>query len=883
MPANENISIRGGYVPFMLKREYNTNTLGTVTDKIAQQHERALEKSSAIQMALAQLDLNPAEDEWKTNYVNDIQNQIDDAARFGNYSTALSTAITLSGDVLSDPALRGRIRAQEDFKKKTNEILARQDLNQVTKDRWLEQNPYRYEDKYDSNGNVIGGTEWKPQWNPIGRYDMTRLYELTKSLAAQEAGGGESATFLDENGNMTSDPSKGFYGMAVKKGNKWERLSEAKLQKVFNSLFKQAPEAMDALMQDMDDRHWEYNKATDEGKKAFIGSDIMKEDGTFRTPEEYLSYRVNPILSSMAYNRSWSTVDYGDAYARRAAALEKQKLASQLDSDNPTTLGKAIEIDMSERAGAAGATLQSAMKELGKLFPRATLSNAYKRAISNGDYKTAAGILQGSINPKNTPEIKQSAMNYINLLRTEGEIYNNLTSGFTKEEKDALAFINSVDQGSNMPNAAVNKFSRTYANKLNELFGVKTIKHNSSYSGKVPNTVSESYQPASKIAITFRSDGQKEYVLSKLNNIINARTFGVSLGKINGEDAIIIDKNTTKLNDVATAFTSFGTRLIPNSFSSTTIYRLDGRGNIMKKNNEFRDNATVSGRAALNLLSNFSEDNPTFNKAKTIVDNAFSKKSTQKLIEPVQLLPFDNHNTLILREMRDKGYISPEEYNNRIKEYKDNNLKEVIGSMSELNNYKVWGASLDDPTNQVRLSQDEVREYAAAVLQAYDGDKENGVEIHPGEEPTGKGYGTTIIIRPQAKSGSKPEIKGRILYVDGLLSTKAAEHLANTPGALSRREYKINKIAKPTVADIYGRNIIFDDNEINYKRFDAAKQLDEAYNILALAKQSGETFTDAQAETMAKSLVKASGTVNGTVSSSVEYIKKKLKDYYNNL
>lgn len=883
MPGYEEFSIRGGYAPFMLRREYNTDAFGKVTDKIAQQHERAIEKASAIQMALAELDLNPAEDEWKTNYINDIENQIDDAARFGNYSTALTTAVKLAGEAISNPALKGRIRAQEEYKRKTNEVLARQDLNQVTKDRWVEQNPYSYEDKLDSNGNIVGGTEWKPQWNPIGRYDMARLYELTKQLAAQEAGGGESATFLDENGKETPDPSKGFYGMAVKRGTKWERLSEAKLQKVFNSLFKQAPEAMDALMQDMDDRHWEYNKATDEGKKAFIGSDIMKEDGTFRTPEEYLSYRVNPILSSMAYNRSWSSVDYGDAYAKRMQAEEKKRLNAQLDSDNPTALAKAIEIDMSERAGGAGANVQSAMKELGKLFPRATLSNAYKKAISNGDYNTAANILQRSINPKNTPEVKQSAINYINLLRTEGEIYNNLTSGFTKDEKEALSFINSVEQGSNMPNAANNKFSREYANKINELFGVKSTKYSGAYNYKNLTKPSESFQPASKIAITFRSDGQKEHVLNKLKNILHLKTFGVSLGKINGDDAIIVDKNTSKLSEVADAFTSFGTRFIPNSFSSTTIYRLDGKGNVIKKDNEFKSDATVSGRAALNLLSNFTNDNPTVFKAKNIVDNAFKKKATQKLIEPVQLLPFDNHNTLILREMRDKGYITPEEYNNRIKEYNDNNLRAVIGSMSDLNNYKVWGAFEDEPNNMVRLSQDEVREYADAVLKAYDGDKSEGVEIFPGEEPTGKGYGTTIIIRPQAKSGSKPETRGRILYVDGLLSTKAAESLANTPGALARREYKINKIAKPTVTDIYGKNITFDDNEANYKRFNASKQLDNIYNMLALAKQSGEQLTDAQAETMAAELVKTSGSVIGNAKSSIQIIAKKIKDYYNNL
>ena len=139
----------------------------------------------------------------------------------------------------------------------------------------------------------------------------------------------------------------------------------------------------------------------------------------------------------MAYDHRWNTVSHGDAYGKYAAAQEKKRLQAQLDSDNPTTLTKAIEIDMSERAGAAGANIKSAMGELNKLFPKLSKSADYVKAINDGDYNKAANILTAGINPKNSPNIKQAARNYIKLLRTEGEIYNNLTSGFTKEEKEA--------------------------------------------------------------------------------------------------------------------------------------------------------------------------------------------------------------------------------------------------------------------------------------------------------------------------------------------------------------------------------------------------------------------------------------------------------------
>lgn len=881
--ANFNpISFQGtGFTP----QESDVNFLVRSLDKLEQRELATSQQRGAIAKALADVELNEAEDEWKTNYANDVQDQINNLISIGDYSNALNRATILAGKSLSDPALKGRIRAQQEYKKKRDEVLARNDLNQVTKDRWLEQNPYYYEDKFDAKGNIVGGTKWESEWNPVGRNDLTKIYAQVKQLAAAEAGGGESAQFLDANGKLTNDPTKGFYGMAVKRGTKWEKLSEDKLKRVFDALFAQTPEAKDALLQDMDDRLWQYGKADDEGKKAFIGSDIMDSKGRLYTPDEYLSKLTTPVLHEMAYNHHWSTIQHGDAYSKYVTAQEKNRLQSQLDSDNPTTLTKAIEIDMSERAGAAGANLKSAMSELNKLFPNATKKSDYKNAINDGDYNKAANILTFSINPNSSIEVKIAAKNYIKLLKTEGEIYNNLTGGFTKEEKEALAYINSQESGSDVPDAANNRFSKEYANHFNDLFGVKTIKFNSSYSGKVPNSVnSVNLKIADKIAIKFRSEDQKEAILHSLGDKHTLAKSGIRIGKINGEDCIIVDKNTNRLQDVGKAFSDYGHRIF--GWSNTEIYRLDANNKVMTYKNSdgiTKKVNTISGRQAINMLSYFSPNNQTSYKAKQIVDNAFNKKSAKKLVEPVQIFPFDNHNTLILREMRDKGYISDKEYNDKVKEYTKNNLREVIAAAQDLNNFKVWGAKSDSLDNQRRLSESEVQEYAAIIRDAYSRDEKNGIELFPGEEPTGKGYGTVIIIHPQSATSKSPAIEGRILYVDGLLATKAAKSLANTPGALARREYKINKIANPTVNDIYGNRITFDDNEVNYKRFAASKEMDEVYNMLDNAKISGETFSKQQADDIATKLVMNSGTIIGNTKSSVDIISKKLMDYYNDL
>ena len=863
-------------------QQADMSLLARSLDKIEQRELATNQQRGAIAKALADVELNEAEDEWKSNYANDIQNQINGLIQFGDYSNALNAATTLAGKALADPALKGRVRAQQEYKKKRDEVLARADLNQVTKDRWLEQNPYHYEDKLDANGNIVGGTKWEPDWNPVSRYDMTELYGRAKQLAAVEAGGGESATFIDENGNQVTDPSKGFYGMAVKRGTKWERLPVEKLQKVFNSLFAQVPGAKDALMQDMDDKLWQYGKLDDTGKKAFIGSDIMDSKGRLYTPDEYLANKVNPILSQMAYDHRWSTIDYGQGFAAYAKAKEQKRLQAQLDSDNPTTLSKAIEIDMSERAGAAGANLNSAIVQLKTLFPNTTKGSAYSKAIANGDYTQAANILERSITSKD-PIVRQKARNYINLLKTEGQIYNNLTSGFTKEEREALAYVNGREQGADVPDAANNRFSRSYAEHFNRLFGItQGGGYQSIARGMSKGPSSTWIRPADKIAIKFRTQSQKEAVMRSLGDQAALASSGIRLSKINGEDCLIVNRNTNRLQDVGKAFAEHGHRLF--GWSNTEIYRLDKDNNIMSykmPGGKSKLSAPISGREAINVLSYFSPYGSTMSKAKAIVDNAFSKKSSQKLIEPMQIRPFDNHNTLILREMRDKGYISNEDYNNRVKEYNNNNMREVLAAAQDLNNFKVWGAFSDETGNAVRLTQEQVQEFQNAILNAY-GEDGKGIEIYPGTEPTGKGYGTTIVIKPKPASGKTPERRGRVIYVDGLLSTKAAESLANTPGALSRREYKLNKISSPTVNDVYGRPIVFDDSERNLIRFQQSKKLENKYNGLALAKAAGEELTQQEADAIAKQVIEVNSNVKATPL-EIETLSGIILNYYKKL
>ena len=184
-----------------------------------------------LKKQIGELELNAQEDEFKQTLINSIENKIQDAVVGDFKGYALDEIIAEAGNVASDPRVIGRLRAQQQYKTYHDNLNARTDLSEDYKNYYRQVNTYHYEDKLDAAGNIIGGTEWKPEKQEVSEVPASVIYNEALKIAQADAGGGESYSFLDVNGNPTSDYTKSATGeMFMKSGNKWERLSEDKLQ-----------------------------------------------------------------------------------------------------------------------------------------------------------------------------------------------------------------------------------------------------------------------------------------------------------------------------------------------------------------------------------------------------------------------------------------------------------------------------------------------------------------------------------------------------------------------------------------------------------------------------------------------------------------------------
>lgn len=350
----------GGYVPQRVPVRSNLEALSQALNKIDERSDKAIQQKSAITNAIGQLKLNAAEDKWKYDYAKRIEQKINDAAQYGDYSRALDVATELAGSATSSPEVIGRIRANEAYEKKKGEVesLANSGvISGLTKERWLAQNKYAYEDIRDANGNIVGGTDWKAGWDPVKKVDMSRLVTLAGQLAApvkRATSSSSQHSVSDEQGVGNGGTSTSARlrsvktGYSTSSGSSFQRetLTKQKIDEVYNKLFALDPDNMNALIQQFDDVQWKVNQLKDElstttdpeKRKTLQNSidafsnDIYDANGQPLKVKEYMLSKIGVITKNMAYDNTSVSHTSGSSETRGLTYGTKAALASGTDT-----------------------------------------------------------------------------------------------------------------------------------------------------------------------------------------------------------------------------------------------------------------------------------------------------------------------------------------------------------------------------------------------------------------------------------------------------------------------------------------------------------------------------------------------------------------------
>lgn len=329
------------YVP-----RVDLQTLGSTFNTLEEGHQAAVKAASDLESAVAQMDMNEEEDDFKQLLISEIRDNIDNNTLYGNSYSALDNLIQQAGNIQSDGRVIGRLRnqaAKKEYDTKVDAMAIPDGMKQMYK----EQNPYYYEDGgIDAKtGRYLPGELWKATTNPVTTVPDIEIQKYALQIAVKEAGSGERITFLDKYGKETPDPSQSADGAFYRKvGTKYERLSEDKIRQAYQVAIDSIPGARDSLNQDYRYETYQYDKLVEDAEKK--GGDTTPyipgytdKNGNVYSEEQWINNKINNFADVAAYNHVYSSVDFGDALENRRKAQAAVSTGNGLYENNPNFFG----------------------------------------------------------------------------------------------------------------------------------------------------------------------------------------------------------------------------------------------------------------------------------------------------------------------------------------------------------------------------------------------------------------------------------------------------------------------------------------------------------------------------------------------------------------
>lgn len=670
------------------------NVLASTYNTLESKHLQALELRAKYGEALQSLPLHPNEDAWVAQRNQDINNAFNENLRYGNAAASLDDLVKTWGDIKSDPALKGRLRANQDYQNYITNLEANKTLDEDTKAYYREKNKYYYQDTFDKVGNIIGGTEWKPLEREVDTIPMNEIYNQALKWAAKESGGGNSVTFLDANGQPTPDVTKSATGeIYTNVSGTWVKLGKDKLMAAVNAAIESIPGAKASIAQDYKIAKWKYDEYG-------TNPDITDKSGYLLTPEQYLAKRINPFIESATYYNQTSSVEYGNAWKAQLALANKARAISgtgiggglvgakdtlMTTTTNPISINNFMPTQAASEITAGKQTVANAL-----LAANPDLNFN----LDTLDFDSTKKLIADNISD---PTSKMQAIQALEQYTDAQEYLNSLKQGRSEKQQEGFDFYNAVISMGNLPS---NDFSSRYTKTANEL-----------------------YRKGEILRQNFSDSDTYDEFINQIGGESNAKKLGIELGISNGRRYAQIRQNNIKSLYSFAKAAKDATELTHNlfgdawqSFKTTFNFRAgDGVVNIDKNGNEFPVFGASGGIKATQA----------YNALLRVINDA--KQMNEEILDGGKITP--SMNTVLefsptaaeLRLAYNSGQIEAGDFNARYKLATDDATR-----MRSTIDFTQTGLMIVDPETNVyrKATSEEAKEYTARVRNAKDNEAE---------------------------------------------------------------------------------------------------------------------------------------------------------------
>lgn len=509
----------------VIDREYvnpvDLSVLGQTFNTLEQGHQKSIAAAAELETAMANLDLNEAEFEWRQQKINDIRKIVEDNSLYGNAYHAYDDIISKSGQIASDQGMIGRLQAQKDYKAYLDNLNKRTDISEADKEYFREVNQYYYQDKYNDKGQIIGSTKWQPLDREVASVDLSKLMTKALQIAAKDAGGSNTIHYKDAAGNYTTNAELSEDGLPyVNKSGKYERLTKDKIKAAMQTVIANTPGAIQGIAQDYKIAKWRHDKNSNNSKNLII-DETTDEKGLPLNQEQYLEKRLTGFYQSASYNHYYENIEplAGMSVSAKNAKLKatqggnKDAVAAIYNANNTAPGGFYVKRNNSLSSAvaeykAATSMLNGEANRLGIKFDINDVTSSYNQIE---DYYKK----QGMVIPKAIYDTYNSYLKGV-------EKYNQLVPADGKNDiKESLDFVSALENGIDPALYKNNTYVEKYNKYLADAYKDKEeipIYFNVDFNTATKNFDYKSYGLVEKI----NENGNKHLVLPKKysNNIL---------------------------------------------------------------------------------------------------------------------------------------------------------------------------------------------------------------------------------------------------------------------------------------------------------------------------------------------------------------------------
>lgn len=349
MSLKQATPIQGSFTPIIYTPQ--TEDLNLLQRSLAQLEARqtsAAEQQTKFNESAAKLQtlVNPEEKQWVYDYINRQSAGFKNSIESGDYGAALRQAAIAGSNLLSTPEAIGRIKAQEEYQQEVKTQQARRnngEISQNTYDWWMTNNPYKYKDTYDKNGNIIGGSSFVAKSRPVADINWAAQAQAAfKMISPYKKSITKNPSSIGDVTNIENSKLDGY-------SHTTQRINKQDIIDNIEFLLASTPDGCRQAEQAFDVATFEINKM----KKQY--EELVAKDPN--SDESKIIGQQLEIRRKFMYNNG-SPIDYKEYYARMVTDnLYADKLAYDWRTDVETPVIKgAIASTNTQRIPAGSST-----------------------------------------------------------------------------------------------------------------------------------------------------------------------------------------------------------------------------------------------------------------------------------------------------------------------------------------------------------------------------------------------------------------------------------------------------------------------------------------------------------------------------------------------